>query len=88
MKDWKTIQKEIIEALSEFTIQVQYCPPIGKGNDAQCSMFVIVVSKEDFPFLDAIQNTIQPVCKKWKLSPYTDSLNINLCAHWDINKDS
>lgn len=87
MKNWRTIKKAIENALSQFSVTVQYIPPTGKGNNAQCSEFLVTVLDDSKDFFEEILCALQPVCKMYNLSMYPEFPFIHLCAHWDIKAD-
>lgn len=86
MRDWRTIKKAIEDALTHFSVIVTYIPPMGKGNDAQCSEFLVTVLDNSEEFFDVIVGALSSVCNTYGLSLYEEFPKIHLYAHWDLKK--
>ena len=85
MKKWRTIKKDIKAALASYSHTIDYYKPTGKGDTAECSVFVINITASDYNF-DDVLNDLKQVCTEYTLSPYIDYPEVHLCAHWDIKK--
>lgn len=88
MKNWKEIQLEIWEALSDFQVAVEYHQKIGAGKTAQCSYFTISIQDDSEWEWNDILGAVSDVCEKWNLELDSESGtgDFDLNVNWDINE--
>lgn len=87
MKNWKEIQLEIWEALSQYPVSVEYHQKIGAGKTAQCSYFTISFKDDSGLEWEEILTAIADVSEKWhlELDADSDTGDFDLNVIWDIN---
>ncbi len=84
MREWRKIQSDIYDALSNYDVDVDYTPKRGRGWSSECSYFTVTIH-EDWDS-DDIENDLADVCEEWDLDFDYDSYgSFDLNADWDRN---
>lgn len=84
MKEWRTIKRDIQDAMSHVESNIEYDGPHG----GQCSAFTVTVYDEDYD-PDDFYNDLEDVSNEWNLSiddwyhGDDDNLCVDLYAYWD-----
>jgi len=79
MREWRTIRKEIYEALDNYDCSVYYHRP---SSDGECGYFEINFD-DDFDE-DWVEGDLSDVCEEWDLDFDWHGSELDLNAYWDV----